>query len=247
MFIWTSWYKIDEEHEKEVLRSIELNLQNPFITKIKLLCEIPFIYEHPKLDCIPISKRPSYQTFLDLFDFNNINILINSDIVLDYRSSYFIKEIPANSAYCLTRYQLLNNFKLPLKRWTYGFYERTDAAVTQDAWIIYKPEKSINDCSDILMGIPGCENRFSLCLYKSGLIVSNPSYSIQIIHNHLSETRNYTESYHNKYPGLGIFPTSLEKKFSLFKKPQEKTLLYVELIPSVDNKDTSEKFIYKLI
>jgi hypothetical protein len=36
MILWTSWYKIEEEHEKEVLKSIELNLQNPFLTKLKL-------------------------------------------------------------------------------------------------------------------------------------------------------------------------------------------------------------------
>jgi hypothetical protein len=246
MFIWTSWYKIDEEHEKEVLRSIELNLQNPLVAKLKLLCEIPFIYEHPKLDCIPISKRPTYKTFLDLFDFNNINILINSDIVLEYKTSKLIQNIPPNSAYCLTRYQLINDYTLPLEKWKCGVYPPDLAAVTQDAWIIYKPSKSI-ECPDILMGVLGCENRFSLCLYTSGLTVSNPSLSIQIIHNHLSENRNYTESYHDKYPGLAIFPTSLERKFSLFKKPQVKTIAYVELIPSFGNKDKSEKFIYKWI
>jgi hypothetical protein len=246
MNLWTSWYKIDAEHEKEVLRSIELNLENSSITKLNLLCEIPFIYEHPKLKCIPISERPSYQTFVDLFDFNGINILINSDIVLDYKSTRLIQKIPPNSAYCLTRYQLINDHTLPLHQWELGFYEPGDAAVTQDAWVIYKPINPIQ-CSDILMGVPGCENRFSLCLYRSGLSVSNPSYSIQIIHNHLSETRNYTESYHDKYPGLAIFPTYLERKFSLFKKPQVKTIAYVELIPNFGNKDKSEKFIYKWI
>jgi hypothetical protein len=247
MILWTSWYKIEEEHEKEVLKSIELNLENPFLTKLNLLCEIPFIYQHPKLECIFIEKRPSYQTFLDLYDFKNINILINSDIVLDYKTSYLIQKIPTNSAYCLTKYQLLNDYKLPLKEWKCSFYDLSSGSTTQDAWIIYKPLNPIKNCSDILMGIPGCENRFSLCLYNSGLIVSNPSLSIQIIHNHLSETRNYTESYHEKYPGLAILPTSLQTKFSLFKKPPIKTLAYVELIPSFENKDKSEKFIFKLI
>ena len=242
MFLWTSWYKIEKEHEKEVLKSIELNLKNPFITKIILLCEIPFIYEHPKLECIFIEKRPSYQTFLNLYNFNNINILVNSDVVLDYKTTSIIQKIPPNSAYCLTRYQLINDYNLPLEEWKYGFYEPALAAVTQDAWIIFKPLNPINDCSDILMGIPGCENRFSLCLYKSGLILSNPSYSIRIIHNHLSETRNYTDSYHDKYPGLGIFPISLEKKFSLFKR--RKTICYADLIPSVGKvKETSYRWI----
>jgi len=243
MYLWTSWYKIEEEHEKEVLRSIKLNLENPFITKLNLLCEIPFLYKHPKLECIPISERPTYQTFLDLYDFNNINILINSDIVLDYNTTYLIQRIPPNSAYCLTRYQLINNYNLPLEQWKCLFYKPGHAAVTQDAWIIYKPLNLIN-CQDILMGVLGCENRFSLCLYKSGLTISNPSYSIKIFHNHLSEKRNYTESYHDKYPGLAIFPTSLENKFSLFKKTPSKTLAYAELIPSAANgKPDSYKFI----
>jgi hypothetical protein len=240
MYLWTSWYKLDSEHEKEVLRSIELNLQNPLITEIKLLCEIPFIYEHPKLTCIPLEKRPSYQTFLDLYDFNYINILINSDVVLDYKTTHLIQKIPRNSAYCLTRYHLINDHNLPLEKWECSFYEPAFAAVTQDAWIIFNPSKPIINCSDILMGIPGCENRFSLCLYRSGLIVSNPSLSIKIIHNHLSEKRNYTESYHDKYDGMAIIPTSLERKFSLFKK---KTLAYAKLIPSEGNghKETAYK------
>ena len=243
MIIWTSWYKIEKEHEKEVLRSIELNLQNSFITKIKLLCEIPFIYEHPKLECISIEKRPTYQTFLDLYDFNDINILINSDIVLDFGTSFLIQKIPPNSAYCLTRYQLINNYNLDPKEWKYAFYELGHAAVTQDAWIIYKPSKPIINCSDILMGIPGCENRFSLSLYQSGLILSNPSLSIQIIHVHLSEKRNYTDSYHDKYPGLAILPTALGNKFRLFKRLPSKTILYAELIPSAANGKTTYKFI----
>jgi hypothetical protein len=243
MFLWTSWYNIEEEHRKEVLRSIELNLKNPLITQFNLLCEIPFIYEHPKLKCIPIEKRPSYQTFLDLYDFNNINILINSDIVLQYNTSHLIKKMPQNSAYCLTRYQLLNDYSLPLNEWKCAFYEAGLAAVTQDAWIIYKPLNPIQNCSDILMGIPGCENRFSLCLHRSGLIVSNPSLSIQIFHNHLSEKRNYTDSYHDKYPGLGILPTVLQQKFSLFKQTV-KTLVYAELIPSAKNaKPDSYRFL----
>jgi hypothetical protein len=242
MIIWTSWYKIEKEHEKEVLRSIELNLQNSFITKIKLLCEIPFIYEHPKLECISIEKRPTYQTFLDLYDFNDINILINSDIVLDFGTSFLIQKIPPNSAYCLTRYQLINDYKLPLERWKYHFYELEIAAVTQDAWIIYKPLNPIK-CQDILMGVLGCENRFSLCLYQSGLILSNPSLSIQIIHVHLSEKRNYTESYHDKYPGLAIIPTALGNKFSLFKRLPSKTILYAELIPSAANGKSTYNFI----
>jgi len=241
MYLWTSWYKIEDEHKKEVLKCIELNLQNPFITKIKLLCEIPFIYEHSKLECISIEKTPTYQTFLDLYDFNNINILINSDIFLDYKTTSLIKKITPNSAYCLTRYQLLNDYNLPLKKWEYGFFEPKFAAVSQDAWIIYKPSKPIKNCSDILMGVPGCENRFSLCLYTSGLTITNPSLSIQIIHIHSSNKHNYTETYHDKYPGLGIFPTSLQKNFSLFKKPQLKTICYAELIPSV-GKGTENSF-----
>jgi hypothetical protein len=242
MYLWTSWYKIDDEHEKEVLKSIELNLRNPFITQLNLLCEIPFIYENPKLKCIPIEKRPSYQTFLDLFDFNNINILINSDIVLNYKTTPTIGKIPPNSAYCLTRYQLLNNYNLPLEKWECAFYEPAGAALTQDAWIIYKPLNPIQNCSDILIGILGCENRFSLCLYRSGLTVSNPSLSIQVIHNHLSEKRNYTDSYHDKYEGLGIFPTALENKFSLLKKTPVKTLIYAELIPSKENENKETGF-----
>jgi hypothetical protein len=216
MKLWTSWFLIkDEEHRSEVLRAIEVNLDNPLIRKLKLLCEIDFPYSHPKLECIPVAQRPTYQTFLDMFDSNDINIIINSDIVLDYDSTAKIAQITPNKAYCITRHQLISDYKKPIFEWT-GIFWKEVTGVSQDAWVIYKPNNKI--IADFYPGVLGCENRFTLSLYEAGLNISNPGPSIKIFHVHALQERNYQLSYHDQgYAGMQIGESS---RFKWNKAPK---------------------------
>ena len=203
MILWTSWFHIkDEEHRNEVLRSIELNLENPHIEKLKLLCEIDFLYEHPKLECIKLTERPTYQTFTDMFDPDQINTIANSDIVFDYDSSTLINQIKPNSAYCITRYQLESDYKLPLSEWK-GTYWQKLCGLSQDAWVIYKPTNKI--IADLFPGILGCEGRFCYSLYQAGIKLFNKGPSIKTFHVHSSKERNYPFDYlHQNYPAIRV-------------------------------------------
>jgi hypothetical protein len=207
MILWTSWFNIkDEEHRNEILRSIEVNLENPYIKKLKLLCEIDFLYEHPKLECIPIKERPTYQTFTDMFDLNEINTIANSDIVFDYDSTAKINQIKPNNAYCITRYQLESDYRRPLSEWTGPFWKIV-SGVSQDAWVIYKPKNKI--LADFYLGILGCENRFTLSMYQAGLKLVNLGPAIKIFHVHASYARTYGLSYHDQnYLGMQVGETS---------------------------------------
>lgn len=203
MILWTSWFQIkDEEHRNEVLQSIKVNLENPYIEKLKLLCEIDFLYEHPNLECIPITVRPTYQTFTDMFDQNDINAIANSDIVFDYESTKIINQIKPNNAYCITRYQLESDYKCPVSEWKGTFWQKY-SGLSQDAWVIYRPTKKI--IADFYLGILGCENRFTLSMHNAGLILSNHGPYIKIFHVHQSNVRNYEFSYHDKnFPGMKV-------------------------------------------
>uniref|UniRef100_A0A6C0B3B0 Glycosyltransferase n=1 Tax=viral metagenome TaxID=1070528 RepID=A0A6C0B3B0_9ZZZZ len=234
MILWTSWFDIkDEERHNEILRSIEVNLENPYIKKVKLLCEIDFLYEHPKLESIPVKERPTYQTFLDMFDLNEINTIANSDIVFDYASTATINQIKPNNAYCITRYQLESDYKRPVSEWKGTFWQKLSGA-SQDAWVIYKPKNKI--IADFYPGILGCENRFSLSMYHAGLVLWNLGPSIKTFHVHASLERNYPFSYHNQnFPGIRV--PEYTGRFSWNKIPK---VLYTR---SISEKDETK--IYK--
>lgn len=223
MILWTSWFNIkDEEHRNEILRSIEVNLENPYIKKLKLLCEIDFLYEHPKLECIPIKERPTYQTFTDMFDLNEINTIANSDIVFDYASTAKINQIKPNNAYCITRYQLESDYKSPVSEWKGTFWQEL-SGVSQDAWVIYKPKNKI--LADFYPGILGCENRFSLSMYHADLILWNygPSIKIFHVHDHLIETTHFHITVkifpELKYPSITVDSAGIEYQNSFTLVP----------------------------
>jgi hypothetical protein len=232
MILWTSWFSIqDEEHRNEVLRTIELNLENPYIEKLKLLCEIDFLYKHPKLDCIRILERPTYQTFVDMFDLSKINTIANSDIVFDYESTSKINQIQPGNGYVITRYNLYSDYREPLTNWK-GRYWHEVSGLSQDAWVIYNPPKKI--IADFYPGILGCENRFTLSMYKAGLNLSNLGPSIKTFHVHKTDKRNYLASYQNQnFPGMTV---SEAPKFKWGGRPR---LFFTSDIFSADRKDCS--------
>jgi len=214
MIIWSSWYKMNDEHKEECLLAIRKNLSNILITQVILLCEIPFPEEHSKLKCIEITERPSYKTFTDYFmkpeyyEFHNI--LLNTDIYVDDLS--LVKEyMPPNSLYALTKYDHYTKE-----------YTKNKPFWTQDCWILYKPNP-INYTFEPLMGIPGCENIFAYLCFSSSIHVSNPSLSIKTYHCHKTEQRYAEFNYHGKkYSGLFIIPTEFNKKSQMLKFNKQK-------------------------
>ena len=231
--LWTSWYFIaDEHHRMECMRAIILNINNPLIANVNILCEIDFPAEHKNIRCIPVSERPSYDTFLKLFNMNDLNILCNTDIVLDYNTTHHFPKMKPNSAYVLSRYNLTNEYTLMMKDWNARLIQFP--GVTQDVWALYKPN-NLPDCSDILLGVLGCENRFAYKLFNSGIKLSNPCLSIKTYHLHCSDERSYSDSYHDKFfPGLSVSATSLN--FSLMNRTR---FAFIENVASGANPHNS--------
>jgi hypothetical protein len=221
MILWTSWFLIeDKTHREEVRRSIELNLDNPLIQSVNVLCEIELLIIHPKLNCISVECRPTFQTIVDMFDNNQINIITNSDIVLDYKSTEEIAKIPVHSAYCITRYQLESDYKSPISFWKATFATGY-SGISQDVWVINRPKGKI--ICDFFLGIPGCDNRFTLSLYQAGLKLINPGGSIVTYHVHSSPERNYTSAYYDKN-----FPGAIVRENTRFRWQTRNHVLYTD-------------------
>lgn len=207
MHIWTSWYPIkDAQHLEECLRAIRLNLENPYVAKVTLLCETPFPDTHEKLECISIDTRPSYGTFFRRFDAKNVHILVNTDIVLGWQP---IVPKP-NHCYALARYNVISDIRAPINAWSVRDMGIL-SAYSQDTWALYQPQFSNLVVFDsILMGVPGCDNRVAYELHMQGIKVTNPSKTIRTYHLHKNEERSYTDSYHDRnYKGLAISATHL--------------------------------------
>jgi hypothetical protein len=131
---------------------------------------------------IESDKKMSFKNFFDIINNittdDDINIICNLDIYFNETINY-VNSITKDQFFALSRYDIYNN---QLKLF--------DAACSQDTWIWKGKSKNIN--SDYLMGMPGCDNRLAYEAQAAGYQVSNPSKTIQTIHVHKSNIRNYT-------------------------------------------------------
>jgi len=77
-------------------------------------------------------------------------------------------------------------------------------ACTQDVWVmISQPiHQSVIHQSDIPLGMPGCETRFSEIIFNIGFAVFNPCLEIKNIHIH---SKGSTHSEANRIYGAYLF------------------------------------------
>ena len=210
--VWTSYYDCkDELHQTEILRAIELNTANPNIDTIYLLCEVEYPVLNTKVKCIKIKEQPTYATFIDYFQVfcrGDYNVIINSDIVLDYDTTDLCRSVPEGTVYALARYEVdYKTYKEPIETWksTLHYFPH----YSQDAWIFYK-SKLDTSTLNIYVGAQESNNLIAYFLESQNLKITNPSLSIKIYHLHSSEIRNYTKKYNYKNNSLFVTATRLE-------------------------------------
>lgn len=183
--LFTTYYKATTAaRQYELNACIIKNCENPFISKVFVLCEniIPE-YTHRKLTAVLIGR----QTMKEVVDFANqnsgdINIMCNSDIYCN-ESIGMVQDlnIPGR-VLCLSRWEQLANGSL--KHYSYEY--------SQDTWI-WEGQLKING-GDYRFGLLGCDNKFAHDVWASGYEIFNPSRHIKTIHVHLSNVRNYSEA-----------------------------------------------------
>lgn len=205
----------DSSRKLEIDTCLRINAENPEIDIIYVLVEnvetLPLNRSNIKV--IHISEPPSYSTFFRFYKIyesaDTINILANSDIVLDYRHMDHFKMIQPNMLFALSRYELsslpssfddLLTARVELREDTREYY------CSQDVWAIRGVPPNPHIFIEKL-GIPKCDGRTAFHFHMLNYSVFNPCLSIYTYHIHLSKSRDYLD----QCPGDTIFirPTNI--------------------------------------
>lgn len=159
------------------------------ITKIKYLNwiqdEMPLDVKsdlEKRMFVLVTENRPTYKDFMDLFEYDTVNIIANSDIYLDETIGY-VQDLIFNHCWALCRWDVNAD----------GSSTHYNHCDSQDTWIFYSQvPRELKARSNFNLGIPGCDNSIAHQIETCGYIVSSPSLTIRTHHLHLSGIRNYT-------------------------------------------------------
>jgi hypothetical protein len=228
----------DVKRANELMTSLIFNVNNPNINKIILLSEDKF----PDLSILPKEhklnkikeklsdkliieegekRRPKYSDFIQLFgkyNPNGINIISNSDIILDYDDTTKIHQIQNNEMWGLTRYEVnqdLENKKysnIPWKKFPY-VHPRLIWTTCTDVWIFRGCFINFNleTFPNIELGIPKCDGFFNRFCLDNGYKIYNFGLDIRSYHYHSDSKRNYPFIY-PKGESVLMLPTFLKNK-----------------------------------
>lgn len=200
--LWTTYYRPNsDERESEFIRCLQINSDNPNIHVFYVLCEnAPCPVRSDKIVEIPLYERPSFNTFFNLYmthEPTSVNILINTDIVLDYRRTPYFNVITDKTVFMVTRYEVLNPGDIHSMKdiesarvdlWP-GENPHTGSQYysSYDLWAIRGvpvalifPEK---------LGVPKCDGRVAYNYRSLGYTLYNPCLTIFIYHLHSSSDR----------------------------------------------------------
>ena len=197
MILITTYYEEKNENRRqELLDCLHNNIDNPVISEVHIIAEkvYPIILPSNKVTIVLINARWSFNDVIkysNKLESNKIKIIANTDIFFNstLHKASIIKD---KEVYCLTRWDYNNVGQLT-------FYANFRS---QDAWIF--KDNLPENIGDYFMGIPGCDNRFAFELKNKGFRLLNPSLSIQAIHLHNTNLRNYNTN--DRVLGLYYYP-----------------------------------------
>lgn len=196
--LWIPYYsmKIDDPHTQEIEHAILLNSRNPHIEKIYIVNESDtfplFLENNPKVEEIKFSGRSTYNDIFKMFIKDQINVLLNSDIVIDYDDTLHFLKISDKEFWCISRYQVpddfdynsMKNFEI-IREKAIPYFSDDDFSISQDVWA-FRGLPDI-DCN-VHMGIQGCENHLAY-IASSKYLLLNPCKSIRSYHFHKETKR----------------------------------------------------------
>ena len=162
MFLYTTYYKEDNNYRKEELLScLKINISNKAISKLIVFNEGDSIAHlaPSKIEEVFIDKRPTYQDFKNYINANSnqddIHIIANTDIYFDKNIEVLQHINLKDTCLALSRWDTADTIKPKL-------YNRNDS---QDVWVFkgpVKPELKAN----FPLGVPRCDNKFILSCKK---------------------------------------------------------------------------------
>jgi hypothetical protein len=194
-----------KDRATEFITCMEKNLQHPSIDTIHVLYDISkddeqgsAILRYLKSRNITISYITERALFGDFFkianrEYPNRRIIVsNADIFFNETLTLLEPCDLHNKFLALTRWDVRSSGDL-IEFYPLGF--------SQDVWIFQTPLPPFENDA-IKMGILGCDPAIAYQAQHSGLMLSNPSLSIQCCHLHRSQIRNYARTY-LPYQNLG--------------------------------------------
>jgi len=197
----------DKQRQKEVNYCLNQlinseNIDNLYLFSSKKDYESLNI-NYEKVKFIDLRTIPTFKYVFGLMESNSgdndYNISINSDCYIQESSYKYLTKLKKDDCWVLLRWDIVDE-KMNIRHRNKGF--------SQDCWIIKgKPKKMDN--INFNYGVPGCDNRISFELKKSGYNVFNPSKDFKVIHYHLSDLRYYTQEDRVNGDYLYINPTKI--------------------------------------
>ena len=176
---------------REILTCLERNIECPYVDNILLLNETEYsgLPTSSKISSIVMGHRLTYKDVLqaiqahvpagDYVAFANADIHFNDTLKHLWRVS--MKE---------------SRLFLALLRWDSDSVPRIfgPRADSQDTWILARDCVDFEVTEDELgfpFGKSGCDNALALIMMRHKFLVANPAYTIQTLHIHGSNIRNY--------------------------------------------------------
>ena len=184
---------------REIRQCLKNNLQNPYLDRIVLLNEEDLKYEWSsmrgadKVEQVLLGHRLTYADLLrytlEHVPANTIVVFSNADIYCNETLQHLYSVSMKDNLFALLRYdERAGPDDLVL------FGPRPDS---QDAWILDADSvraRTWNLASfEYKLGTAGCDNRFTGDMFGMRFLVSNPCYTIQTVHLHKTEIRDYNK------------------------------------------------------
>lgn len=190
--LFTTYYKAaTSTRQSELDLALQLNLNNPFISRVFVFAETSPPFDNEKLTVID-SNRVTFKQAIDhineITGEDEINILCNSDISMTESISMVKDFALSKKVLCLSRWERMDH--------------HYDYEYSQDTWI-WEGKLKIKG-GDYHFGLLGCDNKFAYDCFASGYMVLNPSRHIRTMHHHLSPERNYSEKTRLPRPYLHV-------------------------------------------
>jgi len=193
-------YYVDssKERQKEINACVVANINNDALDTVTILLgdndlialndltNRLEVRNQLKINTIVFEGRPSYNDYFKLSKEYpcDINIISNTDIIMDYYSVQKLKSWNWDSkCLALSRWDFINN-NLNINEATH--YNRADS---QDTWIVRGVFPDI-EAADFTLGVAGCDNSIAYLLSKHYDVI-NPSLDIKTYHYHITNIRNY--------------------------------------------------------
>lgn len=174
----TQWFDCtDPERYSELFQCVAHNLSQRFDDVYIFHDRSTFEFAAPNVNNLRIDRRMTFRDYLQLVEQDHhqgdMMVLTNTDIQLDGRIFGLREVLKENQLIALSRYEA--DGTLANSPWC-----------TQDTWVLLgqKIHQSALWSSDIPIGTPGCELRFSEVLYSVGYSVFNPCEDIRNLHVH---------------------------------------------------------------